>query len=194
MNPDAGVFTPYTLLSSMRVIPRWNGHARLSVHREHNRDIIHDILNPGELWCLLQHTLLVYELIKKHHQQHPKLDILLLSAILHDGVEIVIGDIVGPFKRLNAESIKPYEKQYEKLLAERYGCPYPWAPEIKQADLIAQDIEGYYGFVNHVEGVNVRTLEKPSEAYQQIFENAKRYLLLQEILDLLTKSDKGVLS
>lgn len=61
-----------------------------------------------------------------------------LAALLHDGPEFVIGDMISPFKAALGEDYKTIEKRLQRAIHIRFGLPadLPEAVEktIKQAD------------------------------------------------------------
>lgn len=55
--------------------------------------------------------------------------------LLHDGAETYIGDMVHPLKiQPELASFRNVEEINERVLSERFGLPFPYAPEIKLVD------------------------------------------------------------
>jgi hypothetical protein len=66
-----------------------------------------------------------------------RLDLLMLTALLHDASEAYLADIARPIKMIPA--MQPYrdlEKGLETVIAKKYGLPFPWPKIVKRADEI----------------------------------------------------------
>ena len=63
---------------------------------------------------------------------------LLRAALLHDGAEYVIGDMISPFKKFIAGSYVDVESALQAAIHQRFALPWPapksWTQAIKQAD------------------------------------------------------------
>ncbi len=77
---------------------------------------------------------------------------LCLAALLHDGPEYVIGDMISPFKAQIGQDYKRIEQALEQAIHVRFGLPArlpeAWHAKIKEADRIcafaeAVDLAGF---------------------------------------------------
>jgi hypothetical protein len=60
---------------------------------------------------------------------------IVATGLMHDAAETYLGDILGPLKKLPAfAAYRVAEDAVEKVIAAKYGLPFPFPPEIKQAD------------------------------------------------------------
>ncbi len=83
-----------------------------------------------------QHSVLVTEQLRL---LKPKASIeLLRAALLHDGAEYVIGDMISPFKKFIAGSYIEVENALQAVIHQRFSLPHPvpkvWTQSIKRAD------------------------------------------------------------
>lgn len=84
-------------------------------------------------YSVSEHSLLVSYLLP------PKLR---LCGLMHDGVEGYLADLQRPVKNLPEFKVfKDVELTLEKVLAERFGLPFPFPPEVKWADNVALALE-----------------------------------------------------
>ena len=86
-------------------------------------------------WTVLQHSILVSILTA---MKTPKWR---AEGVLHDSSEAYTGDCPGPLKKILGEAYKAIERPIEQAIAIKFNLEYPWPAEIKQADMLAQDIE-----------------------------------------------------
>lgn len=159
-------------------IPRWNGHLRLPLALFEELDKATAIpanrifdngleMEPYEdlelyvSYAVMHHSLLVDRIICQWAEQDilhgHDIRQLRLQALLHEIGENIISDIPGPFKAIPEVrgAVKPIERHVEECLAHTIGVDFPWDPIIKSADILAQDIEGYFGYKEHHRDVNV---------------------------------------
>ena len=100
-------------------VARWNGQTK------------------GPLpFSVAQHSVLVEKLCQAAFPAWPTK--WRLAALLHDGPEFVIGDMISPFKAALGESYRTMEKRLERAIHIRFGLP-PDLPvriekQIKKAD------------------------------------------------------------
>jgi len=79
-----------------------------------------------KFYSVAQHSILVSYLVSKE---------LALEALLHDAAEAYIKDFPSPLKKIMPDYVK-LEKQFEKVIKEKFGLPQQKSAEIKGADLI----------------------------------------------------------
>lgn len=164
------------LTVSMSRIGRWNGHLRIPAklikeegYTVSKSQTFTNGLKIGNVpanrrfmfYSVMSHAYLVRDIVIRLFKEGDALgkglgiEALSLQALLHEIGETVISDIPGPLKKLIKGFIKPIENNIEAVMARDLGLDFPWAPLIKKADMLAQDIEGYYGYDTIVRGVNV---------------------------------------
>jgi hypothetical protein len=77
-------------------------------------------------YSVAQHSVLVSQNVPKE---------LALCGLLHDAAEAYCQDMLRPIKYLpGMEAYRAVEANLERLIAQKYGLPFPWPPEIKIAD------------------------------------------------------------
>jgi 5'-deoxynucleotidase YfbR-like HD superfamily hydrolase len=107
-------------------VARWNGQTR-----------------GGEIFSVAQHSLLVEALAGALAPQAALG--ARLAALLHDGPEYVIGDMISPFKAVIGGAYKTIERRLMAAIHIRFGLPADAAPEvaalIKSADQAAAYFE-----------------------------------------------------
>lgn len=93
-------------------------------------------------FSVAQHSVLVEDILIRLDPARPSPD--RLAALLHDGPEYVIGDLISPFKVVLGEAYKAIEQRLLKAIHRRFGLPPsppPLTALIKQADQIAAFLE-----------------------------------------------------
>ena len=129
-------------------VARWNGQTR----GEH-------------AFSVAEHSVIVERICRKLDPSlTPKQS---LAALLHDGPEYVIGDMISPFKALLGESYKDIEARLQEAIHIRFGLP-PVTPvrlkkQIKKADMICAWFEATQLAGFEVDEAN-RFFGKPPEA------------------------------
>ena len=98
---------------ALSMMCRFNGHCSM-------------FLSIGE------HSVNVCEDVERKHPNNPK---LALEALLHDGSEAFIADIVSPVKRHIRPWYGPIEDRLQMAIHERFGLPLVYDPRIKESDL-----------------------------------------------------------
>ncbi|MCP1198026.1 HD family hydrolase [Notoacmeibacter sp. MSK16QG-6] len=103
-------------------VARWNGQTR-----------------GNHAFSVAQHSLLVTDIVERLKPDAPVA--LRLAALLHDGPEYVIGDMISPFKAVVGGTYKLVEKRLQEAIHLRFGLPAAlptdWTRCIKRADTIA---------------------------------------------------------
>ncbi|RLQ87596.1 YfbR-like 5'-deoxynucleotidase [Notoacmeibacter ruber] len=103
-------------------VARWNGQTK----GEH-------------AFSVAQHSLLVTDIVERMKPEASSE--LKLAAVLHDGPEYVIGDMISPFKAVVGGTYKVVENRLQEAIHLRFGLPAAlpsdWKRCIKRADIIA---------------------------------------------------------
>lgn len=116
-------------------------------------DIAHALANQcrfnghcKDFYSVAEHSVYVATFV---NQTHPE---LFLDALLHDGEEAYLGDIVTPLKPLLPE-LKPIAKRISGVIGDRFGCHNMDHPVIKQADrqLLVDEKNQLHKFPNNYE-------------------------------------------
>lgn len=106
-------------------VARWNGQT----HGDH-------------AFSVAQHSLLV-EAILAHspgrQDRRPR-----LAALLHDGAEYVIGDMISPFKAVVGGGYKEVENRIQAAIHLRYGLPAKLPETLRKAIKRADQIAAYF--------------------------------------------------
>jgi uncharacterized protein len=107
-------------------VARWNGQT-----------------HGAEIFSVAQHALLVEALFSAADPAPPPRE--QLAALLHDGPEYVIGDLISPFKAAVGGDYKRIETRLMRAIHIRFGLPPDLAPEltkrIKAADRLSAFME-----------------------------------------------------
>jgi 5'-deoxynucleotidase YfbR-like HD superfamily hydrolase len=95
-------------------------------------------------FSVAQHCLLVVDLVDALCEQETPAD-LRLAALLHDGPEYVIGDMISPFKALLGDGYRSIEARLAAAIHLRHqlpaSLPTPMHRLIKQADSVSAFLE-----------------------------------------------------
>jgi hypothetical protein len=107
-------------------VARWNGQT-----------------HGPEIFSVAQHALLVEALFSAAEPAPPQRE--RLAALLHDGPEYVIGDLISPFKAAVGGDYRRIETRLMRAIHIRFGLPPDLAPEltkrIKAADRLSAFME-----------------------------------------------------
>lgn len=103
-------------------------------------DIAHALSNmcrfgghSRSFYSVCEHSLLVSYLVPEN---------LRLCGLLHDATEAYMMDLQRPIKNLPEFKVfKDVEAALETVMAERFGLPFPFPPELKYADNVALALE-----------------------------------------------------
>ncbi|WP_394699080.1 YfbR-like 5'-deoxynucleotidase [uncultured Cohaesibacter sp.] len=97
-------------------------------------------------FSVAQHSLIV-EMILRY--KFPKLPVeAALMALLHDGPEYVIGDMISPFKSAIGAGYKHIEERLEAAIHLRFGLPPHPGKELKKRIKEADRISAYFEAVH----------------------------------------------
>jgi len=109
-------------------------------------------------YSVAQHSLLVEAILGR--RKAPTGRLLLLAALVHDGPEYVIGDMISPFKAVIGGAYKQVVARLQRAVHLRVGLPAElpasWRDRIKKADRVAAYFEavGLAGF-DHEEAARI---------------------------------------
>ncbi len=104
-------------------VARWNGQTR-----------------GDYAFSVAQHSLIV-ERIVAEKESDPRWR---LAALLHDGPEYVVGDMISPFKAVMGGDYKTVEKRLQAAIHLRFGLPGELPAPIEKAIKAADRISAYY--------------------------------------------------
>lgn len=101
-------------------VARWNGQT-----------------SGDHAFSVAEHSVVVTDLFQKLKPGATQAE--LLTALLHDAAEYVIGDMISPFKQALGIDYKAFEVRLEEAIHLRFGLPAKMPPKlkklIKQADI-----------------------------------------------------------
>ena len=135
-------------------------------------------------FSVAQHSLLVETIVRLQEPQASAEQ--QLAALLHDGPEYVIGDMISPFKSVVGGDYKAVEDTLQRAIHQRFSLP-PKLDEktrkaIKRADHVAAYFEAtilagfatteaarYFGRPNGISPEQVDLACRPAKAVQQAF-------------------------
>lgn len=115
------------------------------------KDIIHGLARvarwngqtTGEYaFSVAQHSLIVEQIFTLNNKGCTPDEQLV--ALLHDGPEYVVGDMISPFKAIIGDSYKSVEARLEAAIHLRYGLPPHPSTELKKRIKKADQIAAYY--------------------------------------------------
>ena len=106
-------------------VARWNGQTR-----------------GAHAYSVAQHSLCVEAIF--HRQNKNASADELLTALLHDAPEYVIGDMISPFKAVVGGGYKTVEKRLEAAIHIAFGLPPHASRELKAAIKTADTVSAYF--------------------------------------------------
>jgi hypothetical protein len=106
VNPTVDMIDPGDIAWALARICRFNGHSK-------------------GFYSVAQHSVLVASICPRNDE---------FAGLMHDAAEAYVGDMVSPLKQL-CPDFKVVETRVERVIAERFGLPWPNPPSIKHADL-----------------------------------------------------------
>lgn len=125
LNPDPIDIAIEDIAHGLARVARWNGQT-VGAHA----------------YSVAQHALIVEEIADGQDGWD---DRWRLAALLHDGAEYVIGDLISPFKNAIGLDYKAFEMRLMAAIHGRFGLPWPLpgdvAAKIKRADTVAAYFE-----------------------------------------------------
>ncbi|MDE1996651.1 MAG: HD family hydrolase [Rhizobiaceae bacterium] len=105
-------------------VARWNGQT-----------------SGDHAFSVAQHSLVVEAIFGHLNPASPD---ELLAALLHDGPEYVIGDMISPFKSVVGGDYKAVEKRLEAAIYRRFALPPHCAPTLKAKIKKADTVSAYF--------------------------------------------------
>lgn len=93
-------------------------------------------------FSVAQHSVIVWQIFCKQYPKANPDDELV--ALLHDGPEYVIGDMISPFKAVLGDEYKLIEARLEEAIHRRYSLPPHTPPELKKQIKRADSISAYF--------------------------------------------------
>jgi 5'-deoxynucleotidase YfbR-like HD superfamily hydrolase len=106
-------------------VARWNGQTR-----------------GPEIFSVAQHSLLVEAIFSTLAPTAPREE--KLSALLHDGPEYVIGDMISPFKAVVGGDYKEIERRLLAAILMRFGLKATFSPELAKSVKAADRDSAYF--------------------------------------------------
>lgn len=97
-------------------------------------------------FSVAQHSLIV-EMVMRHQDPHLPADAALM-ALLHDGPEYVIGDMISPFKSAIGRGYKTIEDKLEAAIHLRFGLPAHPNRTLKRQIKAADHVSAYFEAVH----------------------------------------------
>ena len=107
-------------------------------------------------FSVAQHSLIVEMVLRARFPDLPAASALM--ALLHDGPEYVIGDMISPFKSAIGESYKSIETKLEAAIHLRFGLSAHPPHELKRQIKVADRVSAYF------EAVHLAGFEKAEAA------------------------------
>ncbi|MEW7006635.1 YfbR-like 5'-deoxynucleotidase [Lentilitoribacter sp. EG35] len=112
------------IIHGLARVARWNGQT-----------------NGPYAFSVAQHSLVVEQIFTIISNPTPDEQLI---ALLHDGPEYVVGDMISPFKAVIGDNYKSIEKRLEAAIHLRYGLTPDISPELKKKIKKADQISAYF--------------------------------------------------
>ncbi len=115
-------------------------------------------------FSVAEHSVLVENIVRKLQPGLTRDDCL--TALLHDGPEYVIGDMISPFKAILGDSYKATESRLQEAIHIRFGLPAITPPKLKTLIKKADHVCAYFEAVQLAgfsEAEATRLFGKPPE-------------------------------
>jgi len=93
-------------------------------------------------FSVAEHSVIVEDICGRLHPGWP--DPWRLAALLHDGAEYVIGDMISPFKAALGDDYKAVETRLERAIRLRFGLPADLPETVKKAIKRADKICAFF--------------------------------------------------
>ncbi|WP_157015162.1 HD domain-containing protein [Mesorhizobium xinjiangense] len=106
-------------------VARWNGQTK-----------------GDHAFSVAQHSLLVEEIFCAQNSDCPA--DWRMAALLHDGAEYVIGDMISPFKAVVGGGYKQVERRLQAVIHLRFGLPASLPAKLKSSIKKADHIAAYF--------------------------------------------------
>ncbi|MEM9330961.1 MAG: HD family hydrolase [Pseudomonadota bacterium] len=106
-------------------VARWNGQTR-----------------GKHAFSVAQHSIVVWQAFCKLNPEALPDDELI--ALLHDGPEYVIGDMISPFKAVLGDEYKDVEARLQEAIHQRYSLPRKTPAALKTAIKKADTVAAYF--------------------------------------------------
>jgi len=120
MNPDPAALDLLDISISLGNICRFGGHIR-------------------SFYSVADHSRFVARILKSRGEPRA----VQLAGLIHDVVEVVTGDVIGPMKEIYGESLAKVEALWTPVVEKWFGLPEAatHSSDVKHADLTAYFIE-----------------------------------------------------
>jgi 5'-deoxynucleotidase YfbR-like HD superfamily hydrolase len=125
LDPDPADIAIEDIAHGLARVARWNGQTR-----------------GAHAFSVAQHCLIVDEIAN----DAPELwgEQWRLAALLHDGAEYVIGDLISPFKTAIGLDYKAFEIRLMRAIHTRFGLPDPLPDAVARAIKSADRVAAYF--------------------------------------------------
>jgi hypothetical protein len=153
IDPDPATFCIEDIAHALSNVPRFGGHLPMP-------------------WSVAHHSLLVASLVPQEHK---------LQALCHDFSEAFLQDLHPDLKAAVSE-YKVIEERMMKAIAQRFGMPWPMAPEVKAADKQALEMEWKYIMLGVRNGSSEQHMITSRMAYGPV---TVRMMLCKHVKDAL---------
>lgn len=91
----------------------------------------------SEFYSVFQHSLLVWKLSEVDNSSVEVQKV----ALFHDAAEAYLGDVISPLKHILVPLYDPLEKNFLRVIFEKFNLDYSLLPQIKKYDIEALVLE-----------------------------------------------------